>query len=414
MIIDILCSVVDNLGDIGFVYRLTRALVISSQSFESIVPLEIRLIVDDLNSFASICPEVDSSVSVQQLSCCTVIQWNNPSEEGLYLFQKDTPYIVIEAYSCGRPSWFETFLFDNKNSKPRHIINLEYLTAEGWATEYHLLPSLTQSSKVSKTFFMPGFVQGTGGLLQDEESLALRERSLKFGGSLQIRHEALHSLSSFLGPQVLLEPIKMDSFWVFIFSYEHDFTPIIQDLLSFHSYKPLTLILAAGRSSGPFLHTWRAFGCPFPVLALPSLPQNIWDAFLYSVDFAIVRGEESFAQVALSGKPFVWECYPFSEKDSVNFHLESKRVGHWPKIEAFLTLLSPYMKQELFLLYKNLINGFNGILPLKQGDLLSVLKLLVSNDENVRIQKVFQEFSNSVLKVGNLSFNLLEYIRKLE
>ena len=49
MTLDILCKVVDNYGDIGFVYRLAKAL-------RDVEPgIALRLHVDDLAAFSSLC-----------------------------------------------------------------------------------------------------------------------------------------------------------------------------------------------------------------------------------------------------------------------------------------------------------------------------------------------------------------------
>lgn len=396
MTVDILCSVVDNLGDIGFAYRLARTL---NDTFQ------IRLIVDDLDSFATICEGVEPFLSVQTRSFGTVIQWNNPCEEVFRLFKATKPRIIIETYACGRPSWFEDILFDPKDQSHRHIINIDYLTAESWAQEYHLLPSITRSPNVTKVFFMPGFVQETGGLLQDRQSIALRQLCKTSLGREKLRKEILPSAA-------------IDTFWVLVFSYEHDFTFIIQDLASFHSFRSVTVILAFGRSAEPFLLAWKSAGSPFPVFLLPPVPQNTWDSILVSVDFAFVRGEESFAQVSLSGIPFVWECYPFVEKTKDGYQPYHAVLGHWPKVKAFLKLVSPYMNSELFAMYEQLTQSFNGITPLKSGELLSVLLSLEPKSSELGLNasdltNAFVAFSRSVHKGGNLATNLLEYIHKI-
>jgi hypothetical protein len=189
MTVDILCRVVDNFGDIGFAYRLSRALS------ELPAPPAIRLIVDDLGAFAGLCPEVDPSAGLQPVAGWIVVRWNEPGDEALRLFRAERPRVVVECYACGRPDWFESILFDADDPALRTVINLEYLSAESWASEYHLLPSLTRSPLVKKFFFMPGFAAGTGGLLQDSSFVAAVD-SRAASGAARAKCAALAALKA--------------------------------------------------------------------------------------------------------------------------------------------------------------------------------------------------------------------------
>jgi hypothetical protein len=373
MTVDILCRVVDNFGDIGFAYRLSRALS------ELPDPPAIRLIVDDLVAFAGLCPEVDTAAGLQRVADWTVVRWNEPSEETIRLFCAERPRVVIECYACGRPDWFESILFDPDDPATRTIVNLEYLSAESWASEYHLLPSLTRSPLVKKAFFMPGFAAGTGGLLQDASFIAAVDSRVSSGAArakraalaafevssvVEIRpassaatYPGLVSAQSFgaqspigssscdpssvassiIGsaetrPLPEVSPVGFlssrageivdsgasdmsfspeSAYWFLLFSYEHDFASIVADLSRFAAERPLLVVLAAGRSAAPFLDAWSAAGRPFPVLSLPFVSQPVWDSFLVAADFPVVRGEETLARAALMGRPFLWQCYPF-------------------------------------------------------------------------------------------------------
>jgi hypothetical protein len=48
---------------------------------------------------------------------------------------------------------------------PTLIINLEYLSAEKWVADYHLKPSLLEQPTLKKYFFMPGFAEHRGGII---------------------------------------------------------------------------------------------------------------------------------------------------------------------------------------------------------------------------------------------------------
>jgi len=98
--ITVLCKVVDNYGDIGFVYRLCRAL--SGLSF----PPRIRLITDNLISFSQIAPGILPDKSVQQFNGWTVYNWN-ASEAASAAFAADPPDTILECFQCGRPQWLK-------------------------------------------------------------------------------------------------------------------------------------------------------------------------------------------------------------------------------------------------------------------------------------------------------------------
>lgn len=371
MTVDILCKVVDNLGDIGFAYRLARAL---SELPEAPA---LRLIVDDLVAFSGLCPGVDPALPLQRVGEWTVARWDSPGAEAEALFRAERPRAVLECYACGRPDWLEAILFDADDPVPRAIVNLEYLTAESWARDFHRLPSLTRSPLVRKAVFMPGLEPGTGGLVQDRAFTALLSDCATSGGLYAARRSALDSLSAYgaIEPPADFDPAA--AFWFLAFSYEHDFTAIVADLARFGADRPVLALVAAGRSSGPFLDAWSRAGRPFPVLKLPLVPQPLWDRLLVASDFAIVRGEESFARACLSGRPFLWECYPFAGSGDGGVKTSSApgvsanggvttnggnapMDGHLPKVRAFLERIRPFLPPEDYARYEGLTLAFNG------------------------------------------------------
>jgi len=376
MTVDILCRVVDNLGDIGFVYRLARALGELPDA-----PL-LRLIVDDLSVFAGICPSVKADATLQCVEGFLVVRRDNPGAAAIEVFRAERPRMVLECYACGRPEWFEEILFDEGDPVPRNIVNLEYLTAETWAHDYHLLPSLTRSSLVRKTIFMPGFQEGTGGLIQDKAFSSLIDTCATDEGKRDLRREILRS-GEFAA--------SSESFWVLVFSYEHDFSPIVADLSAFHAERPILAIVAPGKSSAPFLDAWNRAGQPFSVLVLPLLPQQKWDAFLVASDFSIVRGEETFARSVLAGHPFLWQCYPFASGAQL------------PKVHAFLERIKLCIDPDDFKAYEGLTLAFNETEP-KPGDFLAVLRISASG---------FGQLATEVRNLGNLAAKVLTFMRSL-
>ena len=390
MTVDILCRVVDNLGDIGFVYRLARAL--------SELPgaPRLRLVVDDLAAFSGLCPAVSPDVPLQTVEGWLVVRRDDPGEAALALFRAEPPRAVIECYACGRPDWFDAILFDETDQVVRRIVNVEYLTAESWARDFHLLPSFTRSPLVRKSVFMPGFVPGTGGLVRDAAFSNAVDTCATPAGRLDLRRDLLRcrETGSFAG-----DP-SSDAFCVLIFSYEHDFTAMVADLASFHAETPLLALVASGRSAAPFLKAWTAAGRPFPVLELPLLPQTRWDQFLAASDFSIVRGEESLSRACLSGRPFLWQCYPFADDPT----------GQLPKVHALLSLIRPYLAPADFACYERLTLRFNDGFEPDRGDLLAVLRAAGRGSDG-SLASGFGSWARDVQKIGNLAVNLLTFMR---
>ena len=102
--ITVLCSVVDNYGDIGFVYRLCRRL--SEISTE----LQIRLVVDNLDSFAFMNPEINSSQAEQFSSGWKILDWNN-RQVCTKEFLENPPQFILQCFQCGRPELFDEIIF---------------------------------------------------------------------------------------------------------------------------------------------------------------------------------------------------------------------------------------------------------------------------------------------------------------
>lgn len=331
-LVDILCKVVDNYGDIGVVYRLAKAL-------SDLAPdLRLRLHVDDLGAFRALCPEIDPAREVQSLGGWTVLRWNS-GWEGL---ERERPRLVLECFACGRPDRFEELLFDPGDPTTRSIVNIEHLTAETWAADFHRLPSATRSGLVKKWMFMPGFAEGTGGLLIDRRFREAREFWREGGASAADRAKRRRELSGGFGAgpggPCHLEPGDEGRLWVSLFSYERDYRSIVADLAAANRERPLLVLAAAGRSQGCFLRAWEAAGRPFPAIALSFLPQELWDELLLASDFSLVRGEESWARAALAGRPFLWQAYAQKERH------------HLVKVRAFLERLRPFFAEAPFAL----------------------------------------------------------------
>ncbi|HCM25452.1 MAG: hypothetical protein A2Z99_10330 [Treponema sp. GWB1_62_6] len=386
--IDILCRVVDNFGDIGVVYRLAKALSALRN------PPRLRLIVDDLGAFARLAPGLDPSADLQVYRGWTVAHWDGPvaaaavtassaDDRVIAEFRRKRPRVIIECFGCGRPGWLEDILFDPSDPVPRLIVDLEYLSAEDFAGDYHCLPSLTRSPLVRKALFMPGFTEKTGGLILD--------------GPHAERGALRRSLTEWLG----LPADTGQLFWVTVFSYERDFTSIVRDLALFGAEKPVLVLAAAGKSQEPFRDAWDAAGKPFPVAFLPFLSQETWDEALLAADFSIVRGEDSFSRACLSGRPFLWQAYPQDGRHQL------------VKVHALMDLLQPFLETGDFKEIKALHLAFNDRDrddPAATGEerLLPVLRRAPESE------KGFAIFSSRLRQNGDLAANLMKYLTEIE
>ena len=369
--ITLLCKVVDNFGDIGVVWRLARALKECAAA-----PLDLRIIVDDLSAFASVAPGVDTEKDDQLFSGCRILQWR-PGSAALAgitdFFETNPPQVIIECFACGRPEWLETLLFEKGFPETVQIINLEYLTAEPYAEEFHKLMSLTRSSRVKKVNFMPGFTPGTGGLILDGAFMKSLEESRRTP-----------------------VPEKAD---VLFFSYERDCTPIAAALSKFKNLGKVRL--APGKGETPFMKAYEASGGTFPVEKLPFLPQPEWDSLLCRCGFLFIRGEDSLSRACLAGKPFVWHAYPQSE----DYQLV--------KVKALLECMRPHFSDELYSIVKNVWLWYNGA-PAAELDSFNPEKTLLEMLDSIDLLRpCFESFSAFLIKNGNLAVHLMTFIAEI-
>ena len=416
MEITILCKVVDNFGDIGFVYRLARNI---SELYPSV---GLRLVVSDLASFTAMAPEVNPCEPFQTVNGWRIFDWNN-KELCFAEFSGHLPLLILECFQCGRPDWLEEILFSGEQKQIVRIVNIEYLTAESWADDFHLLKSGTRSALVKKVNFMPGFTARTGGLVLDNDFLQNLAPSLKNesqfceqGNALQTKPPACEES----------EASKTAAFCVTIFSYPRSFLHVVNALKKFQTLKQQTepsfkvLVFAAnGLSQKPFEKAWEESGRPFSLTKLPYLRQQEWDALLCKSDFNFVRGEDSFARACLCGRPFVWHAY------------EQDEGVHFEKVRAVLERIKPFVKdealyallREYFLLYNtrpvcdtcanseppgNADASFaTEAATLEQKEETLLLELLLHYDE---LKDSMESFSKDLLTHGNLTVHLMEYL----
>ncbi|MCR3982319.1 elongation factor P maturation arginine rhamnosyltransferase EarP [Aeromonas caviae] len=323
---DIFCCVVDNFGDIGVTWRLARQLkregVLPAQKSE----VQVRLWVDDLASFARICPALDPAQDGQWVDGIYVQHWHERLPADM------TPArVVIEAFACELPAPFIERMAEQ--TTPPCWINLEYLSAESWVEDCHGLASPQQvgSRRLDKYFFFPGFTQKTGGLLCEHGLIVERER-------WQQDEAGLTAYWASLG----LPPQREDELRVSLFTYESE---ALRSLVEGwrQSVTPVTLLLPLGRSLDDVLiGAGLAEAIPgaragdllqagnLTVKLLPMTDQRGYDRLLWSCDLNLVRGEDSFVRAQWAGRPFLWHIY------------QQEEDAHMVKLDGFLDhYLSP-------------------------------------------------------------------------
>lgn len=387
MNIMLLCKVVDNYGDIGFVYRLSRAL---KQLKEEI---HLTLVVSNLESFAFMAEGIFKDKGFQVYDGNDVLDWNN-NEACIEYCKKKLPSYIIECFQCGRPDWLEELLFNNEKTKAT-IINLEYLTAEDWADDFHLLKSGTRKQDIKKYNFMPGFTNKTGGLLLEEPFFSLAK-----------------SENNSTLPQSVI-----------VFSYQQDFTLLTKILEQCSKKISINVQVAKALSEKPFFESYTQNNCSFKTEKLPRLNQTQWDELLCKSSINFIRGEDSFSRACLAGKPFLWHIYPQDEE----FHIV--------KLHALLLRMKPFFSNEDFTVYSKLSLLYN----IRDAKMLGeeayeiIEKCLTKEDlegknterlmlhfvenslkKNSEFNKGFRNFAKSLFENGNLAQHLVSFLHSLE
>ncbi|QOJ24988.1 MAG: elongation factor P maturation arginine rhamnosyltransferase EarP [Gammaproteobacteria bacterium] len=324
---DIFCTVVDNFGDIGVCWRLAKQL---TQDHHQIV----RLWIDDLMSFSRIAPDVNSGMQRQSVLGIEICLWRP-------VFPEVEPAdVVIETFACELPGAYITAMLRRK--KQPVWINLEYLSAEPWVVQYHGLPSPHPRFSLTKTFFFPGFVPGTGGLLREKHLMAQREAFDAAAEQVFLQRKGILGRRS--------DEIRMS-----LFCYDTAPLEKLVQILS-ESSAPVLLIVpqgnAADRIATSLGHAVRINGLfkqqQLTVQIIPFLEQTDYDRLLWSCDINFVRGEDSFVRAQWAINPFIWNIYPQAEE------------AHWKKLDAFLALYTAGMPVEVVAAVRDLWVCWNG------------------------------------------------------
>ena len=301
---DIFCEVVDNLGDIGVCWRLAQQL---ADEHEAVV----RLWVDKLETFACLCPSILTDAVAQQVGPIEIRHWQSDFPA------VDVADVVVEAFACELPATYVSAMALRPVAPV--WVNLEYLSAESWVEDCHLLPSPHPRLPLTKYFYFPGFTAKTGGLLRERNLLAScaafdPAAATKFWSRLDVA------------------PRTDDELRISLFCYDN---PALPELLQCWADGPAPVrVLASPGAATEQVACWFADALSpgrqlrrgsLTVQALPFLPQSDYDRLLWACDVNFVRGEDSFVRAQWAEQPFVWQIYPQAEN------------AHFVKLDAFLT-----------------------------------------------------------------------------
>ena len=373
----IFCKVVDNYGDIGICWRLSRQL----QREHAIA---VTLWVDDLNTFQRICPAVDPNALVQVVDGVAVRHWRGQDDAFL---PQDVADIVIEFFACDIPPGYIDAM---ARREPRPVwLNLEGLTAEDWVEGCHTLPSMHPRLPLTKHFFFPGFTAKTGGLLGEAGLDAQRQQ-------FQSDPAAQAGFLTSLG----VTASEMAATRVSLFCYPDAPLAALFDAWQ-ASGRAVTCLVPDGVASptvSAFLGANAAPGAAatrgaLTVRVLPFVPQPDYDKLLWTCDVNFVRGEDSFVRAQWAGKPFVWHIYPQDEN------------LHHVKLRAFL---QRYAGNIDSLVQFSL--AWNGATDSGEGwaDRWQALAADIP-----RINRRADDWRRDMVALGDLAGNLLNFARAL-
>ncbi|MDI6747711.1 MAG: elongation factor P maturation arginine rhamnosyltransferase EarP [Rhodocyclaceae bacterium] len=289
---DIFCAVIDNLGDAGVCWRLARQLAREHG-------WRVRLWIDDPSPLEKLAPD-------RQTIPVEVQRW-----QGEFPAIKPAA-VVIEAFACELPTTYIAAMA----ALPQQPVwlNLEYLTAEDWVNGCHALPSPHPRLPLTKYFFFPGFVAGTGGLLR-ERDIAADCAVPHAGNFIPATGHSVPPVPKNGCPEVtstLSEALEIS-----MFCYANPALPIL--LATWRDgNEPVRCRVADGLPREQ-VESW--LGEPFPVgsrhtrgalelHAQAFLSQDGYDRLLAACQINFVRGEDSLVRAQWAERPFVWQAYP--------------------------------------------------------------------------------------------------------
>ena len=316
---DIFCKIVDNYGDIGVCWRLSQQLAHEHH-------LQVRLFIDDFSTASNIISLLDDSKQ-QIVNGVEIYAW--PSLEND--FEIKPADVVLETFGCTLPDAYIQKIQPNKTI----WINLEYLSAESWVSDFHAKPSQHPTFALTKHYFFPGFFNDTGGLIRENNVIANRNVFLRsmtmqkefwqrigIGNKMNVAKNSI-KISLFCYPLVQINGLlsalsKADQSIDLFLPFNGEITTLNDILTDFKI------------SIGEVLHKNN-----LSIHLIPFLSQPDYDRLLWACDLNFVRGEDSWIRAIWAGKPFIWQ--PYIQTDDT----------HIKKLNAFLEVYASEASSEV-------------------------------------------------------------------
>jgi uncharacterized repeat protein (TIGR03837 family) len=309
---DIFCKIIDNYGDIGVCWRLCQQLVNDHR-------IQVRLFIDDFTTAKKIIPQLDTNRAQQRIEDVTICIW--PTVETM------PAKVVIETFTCTIPD-----IYLSQMAQQQSIwINLEYLSAETWVSDFHAKPSPLPTLKITRHFFFPGFKNDTGGLLREKNLITERDEFLNstitqsnFWQKLGIQNDDRSiKISLFCYPQanikqLLLALYENNRSSTILFPFSGTIKSLSHIFTDFKQLDANTLVKQN-----------------VTVRLVPFLSQYNYDRLLWACDLNFVRGEDSWIRAIWASKPFIWQPYIQTEET------------HIKKMRAFLAAYSHNAPKEI-------------------------------------------------------------------
>ncbi len=297
--VDIFCKIVDNFGDIGVCWRLAKQL-------HQEHGLQVRLFVDNLSAANKIMTDIKDR-DMQAFEAVTIVRLD---ENTLFDSAAD---IVIETFSCGLPTTYLALM-----TKQNIWVNVDYLSAESWVTEFHGLNGKHHETKLTRHFYFPGFQDNSGGLLREQSLIARRDAfqtsdvlQQDFWQSILIAHQACDlTISLFYYQDAPVDELLQ--------ALANGDVPV-RVLMPLNNQVPTSILGYTNLVASDCLTVGQ-----LTLHILPFLQQEDYDRLLWACDINFVRGEDSWVRAVWAAKPFIWQ--PYWQEDNT----------HLLKLNAFL------------------------------------------------------------------------------
>lgn len=332
---DIFCKIVDNYGDIGVCWRLAQQLAHEHA-------INVRLFVDDMTVAKKIIPALDITAPIQVINQVQIVTWatieaNQIVVNRIALNEVD---VVLETFGCELPAPYLQHL-----SFKTIWINLEYLSAESWVSEFHAKPSKHPTLALTKYFYFPGFFESTGGLIREKDLIKQRNA---FIASQESQNNFWQQV---IGGESNSQDIKLS---LFCYPQAH-IKKLIEDLQK--TNRPISIFMLFNSTMIEVKTIFADFKYNIgevyqknnlTIYVVPFLSQTDYDHLLWACDLNFVRGEDSWIRAIWASKPFIWQ--PYIQSDDV----------HLNKLNAFLNFYTENATEQTTTLIKQVNLSWSG------------------------------------------------------